>query len=228
MRHPKSQDSPLMLPPFSCFSKCHTCGTQVGGHVLLCELGVPWAQHRPSAVTRPKIPPGVFLCHEQDQAVASWPPKLPRHCHIPGWSSEAGAAEFGGTEGKLLPWKAASLGSPSLWCGKAASPASLGSTGMLPVLSFSATPQGSASNGGDFDHRNSSFDLVPQCVASPSGFSFLRALFSPWDFTLFLQYLSTQELRVWMDFQNSSKISIEVIFPNPASLMFSERWEIWS
>lgn len=62
-----------MLPPFSCLSKCHTCGTQVVGHVLLCELGVPWAQHRlrPSAVTQPKIPPGVFLCREQDQAEAS-------------------------------------------------------------------------------------------------------------------------------------------------------------
>lgn len=43
-------------------------------------------------------------------------------------------------------------------------------------------------------------------------FLFFRALFSPWDFTLFLQYLSTQELRVWMDFQNSSKFSIGVYF----------------
>lgn len=142
MRHPKSQDFPPMLPPFSCFSKCHTSGIQVVGHVLLCGLGVPWAQHRPSPVTQPKIPPGVFLCWEQDQAVASWPPKLPRHCHIPGWSSEAGAAELGGTEGKLVPWKSASLGSPCLWCGKA------GSTGMLPVLSFSPTQRGSARNGG--------------------------------------------------------------------------------
>lgn len=151
-----------------------------------------------------------------------WPPKLPRHCHIPGCSSGAGGAELGGTEGKLIPWKAASLGSPSLWGGKAASPASPGSTGVLPVLSFSPTQRGSASNGRDFDHRNSSFDLVPQCIASPSVFSFFRALFSPWDFTLFLQYLSTQEVRVWMDFQNSSKFSVGVIFQNPASVMFSE------
>lgn len=59
---------------------------------------------------------------------------------------------------------------------------------------------------GGFDHRNSSFDLVPQCIASPSMFSFLRALFSPWDFTLFLQYLSTQEFCVWMDFSEQLQI----------------------
>lgn len=111
-----------------------------------------------------------FLALEGQQL--PWPPKLPRCCHIPGQSSGAGGAELGGTEGKLIPWKAASSGSPSLWRGKAASPASPGSTGMLPVLSFSPTQRGSASNGGDFDHRNSSFDLVPQCIASPSVFSF--------------------------------------------------------
>lgn len=100
-RHPKSQDSPPMLPPFSCLSKCHPCGTQVVGHVLPCELGVPWAQHgpwlRPSAVTQPKIPPGVFLCWEQDQAEPSWPWRgtktaqaLPHpRVELGGWGSRA-------------------------------------------------------------------------------------------------------------------------------------------
>lgn len=88
-----------MLPPFSCFSKCHTRGTQVVGHVLLCELGVPWAQHRPrlrpSAVTQPKIPPGVFLCREQDQAVASWPwrdSSCRGHQNCPGVATSQGRA----------------------------------------------------------------------------------------------------------------------------------------
>ncbi|TRZ04593.1 hypothetical protein HGM15179_003999 [Zosterops borbonicus] len=60
-----------MLPPFSCLSKCHPCGTQVVGHVLPCELGVPWAQHgpwlRPSAVTQPKIPPEMAERHNTKQ-----------------------------------------------------------------------------------------------------------------------------------------------------------------
>lgn len=88
-----------MLPPFSCFSKCHTRGTQVVGHVLLCELGVPWAQHRPrlrpSAVTQLKIPPGVFLCREQDQAVASWPwrdSSCRGHQNCPGVATSQGRA----------------------------------------------------------------------------------------------------------------------------------------
>lgn len=83
-----------MLPPLSCFSKCHACGTQVVGHVLLCELGVPWAQHRPwlrpSAVTQPKIPPGVFLC----LAVASCPWRGGScHQNCPGIATSQGGAQ---------------------------------------------------------------------------------------------------------------------------------------
>lgn len=185
-----------MLPPFSCFFKCHSCGTQVVGHVLLGELGVPWAQHRPwlrpSAVTQPKIPPGVFPCQEQGQAVASWPWRgYCGHQNCPGIASSQGGAWGLGEQslvaqrescflGKLLPWAA-------LPCGLGRQPA-LQAQAAQGCCQFSASHQ----HGevlpvtGNFDHRNSPFDLVPRCVASPSEFSFFRALFSPWDFTLFL------------------------------------------
>lgn len=78
----------------------------------------------------------------------------------------------------------------------------------------------------DFDHTDSPFDLVPRCI--PCRIIF-RALFSlGFLHCLLLQYLSTREFHLRVGFQNRSKFSIGLFFQNPACLMLSEHWKVWS